>query len=73
VLLPRSRSTFATKLRGNSHCVSRTNTIVECTRKRERALTNRSKDSEVELVLGIQKKKEFWVSEGEELEGREKV
>jgi hypothetical protein len=57
------------RLRGDA--VSRTNTIVECNGKRERAMTmtNRSSNSEIELVPGIQKKTEFWVSEGE---GREK-
>jgi hypothetical protein len=52
-------------------CVSRTNTIVECNGKRVRARTNRSSNSEIELVPGIQKKTEFWVSEGKEERGRE--
>jgi len=51
--------------------VSRTNTIVECNGKRVRARTNRSSNSEIELVPGIQKKTEFWVSEGKEERGRE--
>jgi len=50
------------RLRGD--CVSRTNTIVECKGKRE-SETQRSSHSEIELVPGIQKKTEFWVSEGE--------
>lgn len=49
--------------------MSRTNTVVECNGKRERTMTNRSNNSEIELVPGIQKKTEFWVSEGE---GKEK-
>jgi hypothetical protein len=66
VLSPRSRSSFpSTKLRGD--CVSRTNTIVECP---NRMLTNRSSNSEIELVPGIQKKTEFWLSEGEDIEKR---
>jgi hypothetical protein len=52
------------KLRGD--CVSRTNTIVACNGKRARTMTNRSSNSEIELVPGIQKKTEFWVSEGKE-------
>ncbi|KAE9370148.1 hypothetical protein N431DRAFT_546099 [Stipitochalara longipes BDJ] len=51
------------RLRGDT--VSRTNTVVECKRQREHSETQRSSNSEIELVPGIQKKTEFWVSEGE--------
>lgn len=53
--------------------MSRTNTIVEYNGKRERTMTNRSSNSEIELVPGIQKKTEFCVSEGEGDKGSEKV
>jgi hypothetical protein len=53
--------------------VSRTNTIVEYNGKRERTMTNRSSNSEIELVPGIQKKTELCVSEGEGDKGSEKV
>jgi len=54
--------------------VSRTNTVVECNGN-GRTLTTRSSNSEIELVPGIQKKTEFWVSEGKEEKekGDEKV
>jgi hypothetical protein len=57
------------RLRGD--CVSRTNTVVECN-GHGRTLTTRSSNSEIELVPGIQKKTEFWVSDGKEEKEKEK-
>jgi hypothetical protein len=50
-------------LRGDQ--VSRMNNLVEGNGKGVRTMTSRSSNSEIELVPGIQKKTEFWVSEGE--------
>jgi hypothetical protein len=57
------------RLRGDN--LSRTDTIVEYGGK-GRTTTTRSSNSEIELVPGIQKKTEFWVSDADEAK-KEKV
>ena len=53
-----NRFHFGSGSRGDR--VSRTETRVESTHNMERVMSNRSSNSEIELVPGIQKNTEFW-------------